>query len=333
MSKKQIFDWPADFNSAKVVYLPIPWDATTSYGLGASLGPQAILKASVQLDLFDVEVEKPHEQGLFLLEENPEIIKWNQEAQRNVKNVREKSSKQSLDRVNELTQKCNRFVSEQTLKLLNKNKIVGIIGGDHSVPFGSFQAHAEKFGPFGILHIDAHHDLRKAYEGFTDSHASIMFNAMENIRDITQLVQVGIRDFCEEEFFYAKEHKNRIRVFYDQDLQNKKFGGETWNQITQEIVKTLPQQVYISFDIDGLDPQFCPNTGTPVPGGLHFSEACFLIGVVARSGRKIIGFDLVEVAPTKEFPKGNEWDANVGMRLLYKLSAWALASQGMAKVL
>ena len=125
-----------------------------------------------------------------------------------------------------------------------------------------------------------------------------------------------------------RAHGSRMDVYFDRDVQRRKFEGETWSRIASEIVSKLPAEVWISFDIDGLDPRFCPNTGTPVPGGLEFSEALYLLSAVMRSGRKIIGFDLNEVSPD---PSGeNEWDANVGARLLYKLSALTLASQKKA---
>jgi agmatinase len=121
-----------------------------------------------------------------------------------------------------------------------------------------------------------------------------------------------------------------MKVYFDEDLNQRKFSGENWSKTASEIVSQLPQNVWVSFDIDGLDPRFCPNTGTPVPGGLDFQEAVYLIAAVVRSGRTIIGFDLNEVAPS---PNGDEWDANVGARLLYKLCAWTLASQKKCKIL
>jgi agmatinase len=206
---------------------------------------------------------------------------------------------------------------------------VGIIGGDHSVPFGALKAIAEKHSSFGILHFDAHSDTRIAFEGFKWSHASIMYNVLENIPQVKNLVQVGIRDFCEQEFDYCHQQKSRVSVFFDQKLSQEKFEGKSWKDITQKIIASLPQEVWISFDIDGLDPRFCPHTGTPVPGGLDFNEAIFVISSLVRSGRKIIGFDLNEVSPSPD--KDDSWDANVGARLLYKLSAWMMASQELVK--
>lgn len=298
------------------------------------MGPKAILEASPQLDLFDLEVERPYEVGLFLLPEDKKIKAWNKiakaAAQEIIKAGGEANTpklKKSLKVVNDLSEKMNESVYKASLAQLKKNKILGLVGGDHSTPFGAIKAISEKEKDLGILHIDAHSDTRKAYEGFVWSHASIMYNVMEKT-SIKKLVQVGIRDFCEEEFDYINNSKGKIKTYFDLNLGKRKANGENWHSITKEIVDHLPKNVWISFDIDGLDPRFCPHTGTPVPGGLDFLEAVILIGEVARSGRTIVGFDLNEVAPGKD-----EWDANVGSRLLYKLTAWTLASQELCKIL
>lgn len=331
-----IFGLPCEEPESKLVYLPVPWEATTSYGGGTAGGPAAILAASAQIDLFDLEIEKPYEAGLYMLPENGEVLAWNEEARSLAQKIITKGGridgdaklKNALDRVNTLSGKVNGFVRAETSRLLAEGKIVGVVGGDHSCPLGAFEAAAEKFGEYGILHFDAHSDTRDAFEGFESSHASIMRNALDRVPKIKKLTQVGIRDLCEEEQAYLLAQKGRASAFYDLDLQRRKFEGTPWAATAKQIIDTLPEKVWVSFDIDGLDPRFCPHTGTPVPGGLDFSEAVFLIRQLVTSGRKIIGFDLCEVAPS---PDGkNEWDANVGMRLLYKLSAWTLASQGFA---
>jgi agmatinase len=175
---------------------------------------------------------------------------------------------------------------------------------------------------FGVLQIDAHCDLRDAYEGFTHSHASIFFNALK-IPAIQKLVQVGVRDYCEDELRYINNSNGRIKTFFDQDLKERQFNGVNWNVLCDEIVDTLPQKIYISFDIDGLDPKFCPDTGTPVPGGFELQEVFYLFKKVVQSGRKIIGFDINEVGG--EF----EWDGNVGARAVYKMIALLGKSQGI----
>ena len=217
------------------------------------------------------------------------------------------------------------WVRDTTRSFLARGKLVGVVGGDHSVPFGCIEAYAEKYPGLGVLHLDAHADLREAYEGFTWSHASIMFNVIKRVPGVAKLVQVAIRDLGEAEHAMIESSGGRIVTFFDAELARQRFDGVPWNRQVEQIVSELPRQVYLSFDIDGLDPLLCPHTGTPVPGGLSFQEACALIGGVVRSGRQIVGLDLNEVAPD---PAGGEWDGNVGARLLYKMIGWALKSAG-----
>ena len=198
------------------------------------------------------------------------------------------------------------------------------MGGDHSTPLGLIRALAKKHQDFGILHIDAHCDLRDAYEGFTYSHASIMHNALK-LSEVSKLTQVGIRDYSIDERATVEQSNGRIQTFFDADLKDREYRGESWHATTEAIVKTLPQNVHVSFDIDGLDPALCPHTGTPVPGGLQYNKATYLLHAVAESGRKIIGFDVNEVAPGTD----SEFDANVGMRILWELSLWAAKSNGL----
>jgi len=329
-----VFGLPHEEKDAALVLLPVPWEATTSYGGGTSNGPAAILAASGQVDLFDGEVHRPYEPGIFMRPESKEVRAWNKTAKAAAQKVirlggrieGNKAAQKALKTANELGTRLNDWVYRETKGLMDAGKIVGLVGGDHSVPYGAFKATAEKHGSFGLLHFDAHSDTRIAYEGFTWSHASIMYNAMKDFPQITRITQVGIRDFCEQEFEFTQKLGDRAKVFYDRDLAARRFAGEPWTKTCQEIVGTLPEQVWITFDIDGLDPVLCPHTGTPVPGGLQFAEALHLIALVAKSGRKIIGFDLNEVSPGKD-----EWDANVGMRLLYKLIAWTFVSRGLRK--
>jgi len=223
--------------------------------------------------------------------------------------------------VNALCDRMNEWVYGSCKEWLKKNKLVATVGGDHSCAFGAIRAHAEKYPDLGVLHLDAHADLRKAYEGFTWSHASIMFNAVDRLPGVKRLVQLAIRDCAESEVDYIKGSKDRIITFFDSDLSRQKFDGTPWNRVVDKIVEELPAHVYLSFDIDGLDPTLCPHTGTPVPGGLSFQEAVALVSGVVRSGRKIVGLDLMEVAPGPD-----EWDGNVGARLLYKMIGYALKS-------
>ncbi len=330
-----VFGLPHEEKDASLVLVPIPWEATTSYGGGASRGPSAILAASGQVDLFDAEVHRPYEPGIFMRPESKEVRSWNKAAKAAAQKVIKAGGRvegredlqRALKTANDLGGRLNDWVYRETKGLMEEGKIVGIVGGDHSVPYGAFRAAAEKHGEFGLLHFDAHLDMRVAYEGFTWSHASIMRNAMANIPQISRITSVGIRDFCEQEHEFSRSLGPRAKIFLDRDRTNRRFSGEPWTKTAGEIVASLPPQIWITFDIDGLDPKLCPNTGTPVPGGLEFAEAVHLIELAARSGRKIIGFDLDEVSPAHGGK--DEWDANVGMRLLYKLIAWTFVSRGL----
>ncbi len=315
-----IFGLPFQKKDSELILFSVPWEATTSYGGGTSGGPEAILKASHQVDLFHPTVNKPYEPGIYFHEIDSQIKEWNKTAKASAETYRKTKKDSEKNKVNQLSQQINQKVKNTTLDLLKNGHGVGLIGGDHSTPYGFIEALGEIYNHFGILHIDAHSDTRKSYEGFTHSHASIMYNVLENISSVTQITQVGIRDFCEEEWDYNQTRN--VSSFFDHELKKNKYKGLSWLNQCQQIIQTLPENVYISFDIDGLDPKLCPSTGTPVPGGLEFQEASFLIEQIAKT-KKIIGFDLNEVCPHPE----NEWDANVGARMLYSLCAYFFASQ------
>lgn len=325
-----VFGLPYDESEAALVYLPVPWEATTSYGGGTSRGPEAILEASAQVDLYDYDVLKPYEAGLYMRPLPKDVAAWNRKAKAQAQRViralesGKAAPAAALKQVNALGDKLNAWVYAQTKELLERGKIVGLVGGDHATPYGAIKAAAEKRPELGVLHFDAHHDTREAYEGFTWSHASIFYNVMKNL-PVAKLVQVGIRDFSQEEQAFCKSLGHRCDVFYDADLARRKFAGRPFDETAREIADALPKEVWVSFDIDGLDPRFCPNTGTPVPGGLDFQEANHVLRAVVASGRKIVGFDLNEVSPGLK--GASEWDANVGARLLYKMTAWTLASR------
>ena len=334
-----VFGLPHLESESLVVLVPVPWEATTSYGGGASDGPKAILEASAQIDLYDLDVEKPYALGIHMLAEPEEIIAANGKGKALAEKIVEAGGagtdpdlQKALVRVNELSQVVNAWVEKETARLLDAGKIVGIVGGDHSVPYGALKALAARRPSFGILHFDAHSDTRRAYEGFVHSHASIMFNVLEDIPQVSKVVQVGIRDLCEEEVAYCTGQGNRVRMFSDREIVKRRHAGEPFVRTVQDIVKELPDEIWVSFDIDGLDPRFCPHTGTPVPGGLDTHEVVAVLREVARANKRIVGFDLNEVAPNVH-DEHDQWDGNVGARMLYKLIAFTLASQGKAKLL
>jgi agmatinase len=227
----------------------------------------------------------------------------------------------ALREVNEGSRFMNDWVHAQTSGLLDAGKLVGLIGGDHSTAFGFIKAIAERNPEFGILQIDAHCDLRKSYEGFEYSHASVMYNVLEELPNVKRLVQLGVRDYGPAEWAYICNSEYRVVTYFDKKIKEREFEGETWRQITDDIISHLPEKVYLSFDIDGLDPKLCPHTGTPVHGGLETEQVYYLIRRILLSGRKLIGFDLCEVGISH-----NEWDENVGARVLFKLCHFLAAS-------
>lgn len=328
---------------ASVVLIPVPWDVTTSYGAGTFAGPQAIFDASVQLDLFDYDFGHAVNWGICMLEpptwmaEQRDFIR--SLAEDLIKECDENGLNQSVDaqkleKVNQACAKMSSWVYEQSQHWLERGKLVGTIGGDHSTPLGLIQALSERYqGDFAILHVDAHADLRNAYQGFKQSHASIMYNVLQLPQRPQHLVQVAIRDFSKEEYDLIQQ-EDSITCFFDRQLKSREMEGVSWSAICKEIVDALPQNVYISFDIDGLMPAFCPHTGTPVPGGLSFDQACYLFKQVACAGKNVIGFDLSEVSPGENLhdrylsdhphDANDEWDANVGARVLYQLCGWSL---------
>ncbi|TNE28469.1 MAG: agmatinase family protein [Bacteroidetes bacterium] len=318
----RIYGLPFNSKDAEVVIFPVPWEVTVSYSGGTALGPEAVLEASKQVDLYDPYVRDAWKMGLYMAKIDS---KWKERSDK----YREKAvaylgaletghednkTAELLEKINHATHKMVKWVQESTSEYLDKDKLVVLLGGDHSTPLGYLKALAERHSSFGILQIDAHADLRDAYEGFDYSHASIMTNALKEER-VSKLVQVGIRDYCEEEVDAIAAQNGRVVTYFDRDLKRAKFEGKTWKEQVEEIIEHLPSKVYISFDIDGLDPKLCPNTGTPVAGGFDVEEVLYLFERLSESGRTIIGMDLNEVAPGPH----DDWDANVGARILYRM--------------
>lgn len=315
---------PFNEADAKIVLLPVPWDVTVSYADGTSNGPENIRDCSYQLDLMDHDVPDAWKMGIYYRSTNKDWQRKNKDLRPTAKlyidflenGGQVKDSPEMQNILLEINQACldlKEWVYQETKAIMNAGKKVGLVGGEHSIPLGFLKALSEQHPGFGILQIDAHMDLREAYEGFTYSHASIFYNALK-LNGLQSLTQVSVRDFCEAEMKILQEEK-KVTCFFDHDIKSALFEGRTFQAICQKIIASLPQKVYISFDIDGLKPTFCMGTGTPVPGGLSFEEAMYLLKMVVDSGREIIGFDLSEVAGGD-----HEFDGNVGARVLYKLS-------------
>ena len=323
-----LFGLSSEVATSQVILLPVPWDVTASKNDGTALGPEAIRKHSYQIDLYHPDYAKAWEIGIHMLPTSSEWQELSQKLRRKAIAYQEaiesgnnnlSSYQDTVNDINHHSYELKKAIREKVTAYLRQNKIVGLVGGDHSTALGMIAALAAGEDSFGILQIDAHADLRKAYQGFTYSHASIMHNVLA-YQQVGQLVQVGVRDYSEEEALCMEKENKRITTFTDRAMQARLSKGSNWHQLCEEIIDKLPGHVYISFDIDGLDPSLAPHTGTPVPGGLTYGQAIYLLEQIVASGRTIIGFDLCEVA-------SNQWDAIVGGRILYQLAILTAASQ------
>lgn len=316
-----LFGLPFSPDECDCVVIAVPWDATASYSKGTAHGPQAVLEASQQVDLYDAFSPDGWQQGIGMINLPQNWLQRNRELSEIA------HTQAGAEQVNRESEALTNALYETAQDLLKSGKLVAVLGGEHSAPLGLIKAVAEKHPGVGILHMDAHLDYRIAYEGFQQSHASIMYNATQ-LKGVGSIVSVGIRDYCHQEKNFAASRGSNASVHYMRSLREAQYNGASWQAQVAEIIQQLPQEVYISFDIDVLEPHLCPNTGTPVPGGLQFDEATYLVRSLANAGKRIVGFDLCEVAPGNEElpPSMREWDGNVGARILYQLALAALKS-------
>lgn len=312
-----LFGLPFNLEESDVVIFSVPWEVTCSYRGGTSQADTKILEASYQVDLIDPLIEDAWEKGIYLIQ-NPDIKETSDKLRPISKRIisdLESGVSPNLDDLELINNNChelNLLVKQKTEELVKEGKTVGLLGGDHSTSLGYILALSEIYDSFSILQIDSHCDLRKDFEGFKYSHASVMRNAIE-IPEVKKLVQVGIRDFCEEELEVIEEN-SKIETFFDRDIKRMQYIGKTWDSVCDEIISKLGKRVYLSFDIDGLDPKLCPGTGTPVPGGFEMDEIIYLIEKCIVSGIEFIGFDLNEISGEDEF------NYIVGARLLWRIS-------------
>ncbi len=329
-----LFGLDCERERSAVHVLGVPFDATTSFRKGTAGGPHAILRASHQVDLFDVVTGRPYEAGIWMAPLDPQIEAWNRAATAaaqpvidagGVANAPEcADAARKVDAIQEL---LNDWVEARTRAALDAEKLVALVGGDHSVSFGAIRAHADRYPGLGILQIDAHADLRPAYEGFTWSHASILHNVTTRLDDVGAVLAVGIRDLSQEELKTIRNSRDRIRAVFGHEWGAARLRGEDLRRIVRRALVPLPHEVYVTFDVDGLDPALCPNTGTPVPGGLTWDEAMLWLEELVLSGRTVVGCDLTEVAPAAPDDAGSGWDEIVGARLLYRLIGLGLQSR------
>lgn len=272
LSKKQMFAPPEGFaslDSARFVVASVPVEATVTYGGGTAKGPEALIEASQQVELFDVdEVSEPYRKGIATLE----------------------IPKKIPDALSAIE-----YANKVTGAILDTGKIPVILGGEHSLTTGIIHALSERYDSFSVLHFDAHSDLRDTYHGDKHSHASVLRRVLE-FSAVKTLVQVGIRNISNDpadgaEYDFIRSNPDRIKVYLAKDMQR-------WN--SDEIVEHLAEKVYITVDVDALDGTLVPGTGTPEPGGMDWYTMLALLKK-ACSERTIIGMDFVEFAPLKGF--------------------------------
>ena len=267
----------ADKEKAKIAILPVPYDKTSTWVKGADKGPFAILEASPELELYDIETDyEVYTEGICVLPPL-EVAKLSPEAM--VKKVHDAS-----------------------LNLLEEEKFIVTIGGEHSVSIGSVMAHNRKFRNLSVLQLDAHADLRDEYKGSQFNHACVM----SRVREICPAVQVGVRSMSAEE----KEAYGASHIFFAHDIVK----SDDWQD---KVIERLSPNVYLSLDLDVLDPAIMPSTGTPQPGGLDWYTLTSFLKKVSEE-RTIVGFDVVELCPNEK----NKAPDFLAAKLLYKLLSY-----------
>ncbi|MGM0572786.1 MAG: arginase family protein [Bacteroidota bacterium] len=327
-TSNNIFRLPFSTAESKVIFIPVPWDVTVSNHEGTCEGPSAIFENSFQIDLHDPAAPEAWKEGMAMEAIDQDMIGKNNILRKQARQIikfqenggdiqADTTIQKRLTEVNQATRALHADIEMRCLKYLENGQLPVLVGGDHSTPTGLIRALATR-ERFGILQIDAHADLRNAYQGFADSHASVMYNALQ-MDNLEQLVQVGIRELSGEENRVITQHPGQISTWYDHDLHRRLFEGTTWGALCREIVQKLPGNVYISFDVDGLEPSHCPGTGTPVPGGLTFMQAMYLLETVMKEGKRIIGADLSETGPST-------LDGIISSRILFRMAGMMIHS-------
>jgi agmatinase len=277
----------SNFETARVLVLPLPFEATVSYGQGTAHGPRAIIDASKQVELYDREFDREpavaygvHTLPALDLHGDPAL---------------------AIDQI-----------AKAVAQAAQSGKLVVGLGGEHTVSVGFGRGLAQSYeGPLTVVQIDAHSDLRNEYEGSPYSHACIARRLLEEPQ-IEQVLQLGIRSVCTEEVAFARANPERVRIWYVEDIHAGNWQGEL-------IARLTGRQVYLTIDVDGLDPAIVPATGTPEPDGLTWAETQAIIRTVAQSGN-IIGFDCVELAPRE----GQHAADFAVAKLVYKTMTYAL---------
>lgn len=273
-------DQYAKLETAKVVLIPVPYDGTSTWQKGADKGPEAFLNASENMELYDIETDSEvYKNGIYLADA-----------------VLENATPESMVEA----------VHETTKKYINKNKFVTIFGGEHSVSIGTIRAFNECFNNLTVLHIDAHADLRKEYEGSSCNHACAVYEASQT----TNLVQVGIRSMDISEKTVMQPDK----TFFAHDMATNDYWME-------DVIDQLTGNVFITFDLDAIDPSLMPSTGTPEPGGLFWYETLEFLKKVFEA-KNVVGFDIVELCPNTQ-DKSSDF---LAAKLYYKMLSYKFLS-------
>lgn len=324
------FGIPLEPQDGALVLISAPWDLSLKVRNGSSYAPDAIIEASRSVDFFEPMAPHSWRKGIATVPIDYSIQdlshRLRSDAERVVKVYRQGGTafdglvyERSLRRVNEGYATLNANIYEQSKTWLDKGKIVGLVGGDQSTAYGHIRAVAEHHGKIGILNIDSSCNLKRCHQGFEFSHASVMYNVLRDIPQVERLVGVGVRAFSPEEWERV-ETDSRIKLFTGQSIWTRHFEGTLWSTIANEIIEELPENVYVSLDINGLTIECSPHTGMVVAGGIRFPEVVYLLGKIVDSGRRIVGFDLSEVVPDME----DKTDAAIAARLLYNICSMAL---------
>lgn len=317
-------------DEAKLVVVSVPWSVTSDYGRGAAYAPDAIIDASDKKDIYDLKRDISHYGSVATADIDYNIQECSgrlgHEAERIALSLEESDTigertHARIERVNVGFGEMQASVYRQVRRIAKSGKQVAIVGGDQSVAFGAVKALSEHHKGIGVLNIDAHADLKHEGVPYTYSHTTVMRNIAEELSCVGKIVEVGVRDINHDELAFATAN-DKVEIHFSEELAARRFEGETWGKICDEICESLPPKVYISFDIDALKIEFCHNTNSPVPGGMTFDEVVYLVNRVVATGHTIVGFDITEVVPNLD----NVMDANVAARLLGKMIVAALNS-------
>lgn len=315
---------PFEYGDAQIVFLPVCWDVTSSGMPGSSRGPINILEQSVEIDLSDPNFANAYLLGHHFLPPQMDQMHENDELRKLYEKIQSDQILDIGEKLNYLNRACQSLhnkVHEQCRQIIRDDKMVGLVGGEHSVSFENIQAHLEKYPKLNVLQFDAHMDLRVNYQNLEYSHASVYYNVVTKL-PLKKLYQIGVRDFSPFELDVA-ESDNSIDYLTARDLKYRLFCGEGFGNILDDFFSESSNEFYVSVDIDALEAFYCPNTGTPVPGGLNYWELFYILQYLIDRGKRIVGFDLCEVSG-----KGS-LDGFNGAKVLYELSILAAKSMGI----